>query len=79
MPAPGAVAPSGTPGTDDDRESITLVNKEGEPFPENPAVSAGFGHMLGMTLVSGRWLPELDEPGALPDWCLESDDRPEPR
>ena len=50
-----------------------LVLKEGEPIPENRAsraapvssVSAAFGPMLGMSLVKGRWLQELDTKGAL--------------
>jgi putative ABC transport system permease protein len=55
------------------RESITLVIKEGEPLPEDreartapvSAVSPGFASMLGMSLVHGRWLENLEPPGAL--------------
>jgi putative ABC transport system permease protein len=53
-----------------DRESTMLVLKENEQVPppeararrEAPvsAVSAGFAPMLGMSMVSGRWLNELE-------------------
>jgi putative ABC transport system permease protein len=55
------------------RESTTLIIKEGEPLPDDrearaapvSAVSPGFASMLGMSLVHGRWLEDLEAPGAL--------------
>jgi putative ABC transport system permease protein len=50
-----------------------VVWKEGEPFPQEraahqaavSAVSAHLGRVLGMRMVSGRWLTEADTPGAM--------------
>jgi putative ABC transport system permease protein len=50
-----------------------VVLKEGEPVPEDRAaraapvssISAGFGPLLGMTLVKGRWFDEVEAPGAI--------------
>jgi putative ABC transport system permease protein len=56
-------------------ESTMLVLKEGEPIPspeERAAraapvslISADFGPLLGMSLVSGRWFNEVETPGAV--------------
>lgn len=56
-----------------DRGSITIVVKEGEPIPQDrelhsapiSAVSPGFGSLLGMSLVRGRWLEEAEPQGAV--------------
>ncbi len=56
-----------------DRSSTTLVMKEGEPMPKDrerhgapiSAVSPGFGPLLGMSLVRGRWLAEVEPQGAV--------------
>jgi putative ABC transport system permease protein len=55
------------------RSSMMVVFKEGEPMPEDreahvaplSSISAEFGPMLGMSLVSGRWLGEVETPGSL--------------
>jgi predicted permease len=58
------------------RESTMLVIREGDRFPIPPeerqsrgapvsSISAGFGPLLGMTLVSGRWFRELEPPGSI--------------
>jgi putative ABC transport system permease protein len=56
------------------RDSVTLVLKEGQPIPREdreryaaPAssISADFGRLLGMRLVSGRWFEELEQPGSI--------------
>ncbi len=51
-----------------DRSATMLVLKEGEPPPEDresraaavSAVSPSFGPLLGMSLMRGRWLDEVD-------------------
>lgn len=56
-----------------DRGSTTIVIKEGEPMPKDrerhgapiSAVSPGFGPLLGMSLVRGRWLEEVEPQGAV--------------
>lgn len=56
-----------------DRGSTTLVIKEGEPMPKDrerhgapvSAVSPGFGPLVGMSLVRGRWLEEVEPHGAV--------------
>ena len=56
-----------------DRGSMTIVMKEGEPMPQDrerhsapiSAVSPGFGPLLGMSLVRGRWLEEVEPQGAV--------------
>jgi putative ABC transport system permease protein len=56
-----------------DRGSMTIVIKEGEPMPKDrerhgapiSAVSPGFGPLLGMSLVRGRWLEEVEPQGAV--------------
>ncbi len=55
------------------RGSMMLVIKEGEGIPKPgererraapiSSVSSGFGPLLGMSLVSGRWFNDLDSPG----------------
>jgi putative ABC transport system permease protein len=53
--------------------NLMLVVKEGEPMPENradrtsavSAVSVGFGPLIGMSLVRGRWFSEIETPGAV--------------
>lgn len=57
------------------RESTMLVIKEGEPIPPPEqrearaapvsSISAGFGPLLGMSLVRGRWFNEVETPGAV--------------
>jgi putative ABC transport system permease protein len=56
------------------RGSMMLVIKEGEGIPPPgererraapvSSISPGFGPLLGMSLVSGRWFRDLDSPGA---------------
>lgn len=56
-----------------DRGSLTIVMKEGEPMPADrerhgapiSAVSPGFGPLLGMSLVRGRWFEEVEPQGAV--------------
>lgn len=55
------------------RGSMMLVIKEGEGIPPPgererrgapvSSISPGFGPLLGMSLVSGRWFTDLDSPG----------------
>jgi putative ABC transport system permease protein len=55
------------------RESTVIIAKEGQPFPPPEqraaleaalsSISPGFGPMLGMPLVRGRWLTDHDAPG----------------
>ncbi len=57
------------------RDSMMLVIKEGEGFPPPgerekrgapvSSISPGFGPLLGMSLVSGRWFNDLDSPGGV--------------
>ncbi len=55
------------------RGNTMIVLKRGEPMPENrssraapvTSISAGFGPMLGMSLIKGRWFDEADIPGAV--------------
>lgn len=56
------------------RGSLTLVIKEGQSIPrENreryaaatTTISAGFGPMLGMSIVRGRWFEDGEAPGAM--------------
>jgi putative ABC transport system permease protein len=57
------------------RESTLLVIKEGEPFPPPEqraaheaavsSISSRMGPLLGMSLVSGRWMDEIETPGAV--------------
>jgi putative ABC transport system permease protein len=56
------------------RESTMLVVRESEPLPEPDdrarreapisATSSDFASMLGMSMVSGRWLQQVDTPGS---------------
>ncbi|MBY0495332.1 MAG: ABC transporter permease [Cyanobacteria bacterium] len=54
-------------------DSTTLILKEGDPMPPPPelraireapssSISADFGRLLGMSIVSGRWFEEIDTP-----------------
>lgn len=51
----------------------TLFIKRGDPIPQNredhttPAnsISANFGRLVGMSLISGRWFNEVEPPGAV--------------
>jgi predicted permease len=57
------------------RDSTTLVIKEGDPMPPPnererhtapvSSISADFGRMLGMSLISGRWFEELEPSGGV--------------
>jgi putative ABC transport system permease protein len=57
------------------RGSMMLVIKEGEGVPPPrererrgapvSSISSGFGPLLGMSLVSGRWFNDLDSPGVV--------------
>jgi putative ABC transport system permease protein len=55
------------------RASTMVVIKEGESMPADRnahsamvnSISSDFGQMLGMSIVSGRWLDEVETPGAL--------------